>query len=287
MELAIQLLGQTFRVAVDGADAEVILRMNYAQVQHAPLSSSPVRYRLEHRAGQFLLHSDEGISTSTDAGEFLYLFEHRLVLDLQKARPDLLFVHAAVLFAGARSVLLVAPSGTGKSTLALALVERGCAYLSDELAPIEPDDGVVHPYPHALCLKGVPAGRTDYPPQGFVTGATWHLPAEHLRCRLSPAPLGTLMFLERGGSHPVTLTEISAAEATARLLPQVLNGLAHGSFGIDAALAVAKRCRALVVRMGGVDETADLVAEFLRAVVQEQSREQDGYLLPGTSGGGG
>ncbi len=286
MELAIHLLGHVFRVRIDNATAEAMLRMNYAQVRQVPATSSPARYLVEHRDGQFVLHSDEGTCTSPDAGEFLYLFERRLVLDLQQARPDLLFVHAAVLFTGAWSVLLVAPSGTGKSTLTLALVERGLTYLSDELAPIHLGDGLVHPYPHALCLKGVPPGRADYPPQGFATGATWHLPAEHLRCRLDPVPLGVLMFLERGDSPGTALTEISVAEATARLMPQVLNGLAHGVFGIDAALAVAKRCRALVVRMGGVDGTADLIAELLGPVVQEQASEGNGDLFSGSPGRG-
>jgi hypothetical protein len=62
-------------------------------------------------------------------------------------------LHAAAV-AGPRGagVLLVGGSGAGKSTLARACVDAGLAYLSDELAAIDPRTGLLAPYAKPIGL---------------------------------------------------------------------------------------------------------------------------------------
>jgi hypothetical protein len=66
---------------------------------------------------------------------------------------DHVLLHAACV-AGPRGggVLLVGGSGAGKSTLAAACVGAGLAYLSDEVAAIDPRTGLVAPYARPLGL---------------------------------------------------------------------------------------------------------------------------------------
>jgi hypothetical protein len=76
-------------------------------------------------------------------------------------------------------VLLVGGAGAGKSTLAAALVGGGMAYLSDELAAIDCQAGMVTPYPKPLVLDGdrlVPASSLGEVAAGPVAPAALVFP---------------------------------------------------------------------------------------------------------------
>ena len=90
-------------------------------------------------------------------------------IELQHGR--LLMLHACALAdpIGGKSVVLVAPSGTGKTTAALTL-GRELGYLTDETAAIGPDD-VVLPYPKPLSLlveSGSPKQQTSASDLGLL-----------------------------------------------------------------------------------------------------------------------
>lgn len=64
-----------------------------------------------------------------------------------------LIIHAAVIEKNGYAAILPAPPGSGKSTLCAALVCRGWRLLSDELALIRPDNGMLVPLPRPISLK--------------------------------------------------------------------------------------------------------------------------------------
>jgi hypothetical protein len=71
-------------------------------------------------------------------------------------------LHAAALASGDGGVTLIAaPSGYGKSSLALELVSRGHGFLGDDYAPVELATGRVFPYPRAVGV--VPGGTAPLP----------------------------------------------------------------------------------------------------------------------------
>ena len=92
---------------------------------------------------------------------------------------DRLVLHAGAVERDGRVAVIVGRSGAGKSTLTAHLVQQGFAYLSDEVAAVDPADGAVTPYPKALGLHddaldllGLAQLRTDDPGKSRV------LPAE-------------------------------------------------------------------------------------------------------------
>ena len=91
--------------------------------------------------------------------EFAYLVVCRTIAE--KVRTHFL-VHAAALSYRDQGVMLVGDPGYGKSTLALALVRRGCRFLSDEFAALGRDDGLLHPFPRSLQLHPDTLDRTGY-----------------------------------------------------------------------------------------------------------------------------
>jgi HprK-related kinase A len=64
-----------------------------------------------------------------------------------------LVLHAAVVEKGGHALILAADPGSGKSTLCAALVQHGWRLLSDELALLRLDDGLVTPIARPISLK--------------------------------------------------------------------------------------------------------------------------------------
>jgi hypothetical protein len=77
-------------------------------------------------------------------------------LALQTLRSELYFVHAAVLEWARDAIMLVAASGSGKSTTPWAWLHHGFRYGSAELGPVDVQTLAVYPYSHTLCLKEAP-----------------------------------------------------------------------------------------------------------------------------------
>ncbi len=174
--------------------------------------------------------------------DLLYLFEKSITIEIQKLRKDLLFLHAGALEYEGRACLLVAPSGNGKSTTTWALVNSGFHYMSDELAPIDPDSMQVHLYPHALNLKAAPPNPFTLPAGALYTAHTIHVPTDLFpnEIRGQPAPLAAIFFLRYDSSaREPSLSPISKGEAGARIYSNALNLLAHSRYGLDAAIRIA------------------------------------------------
>lgn len=179
---------------------------------------------------------------STDTGEFLHELERNVVIDLQKRRADLYFLHAAAVEAEGKAYLFIAESGGGKSTTTWGLLHHGFGYLSDELAPIDLERLQVHAYPHALCVKQLPPLPYSLPVETVRTPHTLHVPVQYLPRVAAPGPypLAALWFVRYcpNASTP-TVRPITPGEASARLYANALNQLAHPNAGLDAAVRIA------------------------------------------------
>jgi hypothetical protein len=121
-------------------------------------------------------------------------------------------LHGAVIDSPEGVVAIMAPSGTGKSTLALELLGRGWPLFADDVLILEDRDGVVraHPgTPHMNVAQTLP-GAID--PQalgdtlGILAGERW-LTAKRTTTR--PRPVRMLCMLQRSpdlASEALTLT---------------------------------------------------------------------------------
>lgn len=203
-----------------------------------------------------------------DEGRLFYAVEQELTIALQSLRPDLLFLHAAVLTLDGRAILLAGDSAAGKSTLAFALARHGFAYLSDELAPIALESMCVHPYPRALLLKQPPPDGYELPEATRRTARGLHVPVSALgrgRPPEDPVPLDAIFFLEpwQAGRRAPRANPVRAAEATLRLLANALNPAAHPDDGLDAAIAIAGSARCFTLSAAELHTTVELVSHEL------------------------
>jgi len=233
-------------IAVTCADREIFdwLSQGYGALV-SPNHVASLNYAAGIQAdGNFYLRTPEGTTlvAATDS-QFLYNFEKHVTLALEELRKDLYFVHGAVLSLAGQGCLLVASSGSGKSTTAWAALHHGFEYLSDELAPIDLDTKTIVPYPHALCLKSKPPAPYNLPLGTLYTRRTIHVPTEHLPAKVhpEPVPLRAVFFVQyRPTRDDPAIFPISQAEAAAHLYTNSLNQLAHDHGGLSAAVSVCK-----------------------------------------------
>ena len=214
-----------------------------------------------------------------DTGELLYLLEKDWTIEFQRLRHDLYFIHGAALELNGNAMLLVAPSGQGKSTTTWGLLHHGFGYLSDELAPTDLETMQVQPYPHALCLKKEPPSAYPLPPQVARTRRTLHVPASALpgAAVKQPVPIRTLIFLEYCPNEESApeLVPISKGEAAARLYTQALNPLAHEDDGLRGALAISRAAGCYALRSADLRLTCELMTStFLRSRLIERKFPQ-------------
>ena len=222
--------------------------------------ADPINWLTISRAGIDDLITD-------DIGEFIFFFEKDMTIELQKLRPDLLFIHSAALEYEGKGLLLVAPSGTGKSTTAWVMINSGFTYLSDELAPIGINTMSINPYPHALCLKSKPP-VFELPDDTLYTSQTIHVPLKSDATKRQ-TPLRVIFFLEfvAGLKEPEILA-INAAEAAANLFANSLNILAHSikDDGLNVAITMAKHVSCYKLKSNDLEKTCRAVKLLMNTV---------------------
>jgi hypothetical protein len=267
--LSLTVLGRNVRVRCEDAEAWALSVANYAQMQgelKAPDLSYTVRREKASSAFVIRRNGQEPLIASDDS-ELLFLFEKNITIELQKLRPDLYFIHAAVVEFTGKALMLVGESGSGKSMTTWALLHHGFRYLSDELGPVDLKTFRVYPYPHALCLKSEPPDAYALPQKTLHTSRTLHVPVEELPSRVvkSPMPLAAIFFLRYcpEASAP-SVQPISKAAAGARLIANALNPLAHPGDGLDGAIEIAARAACFELLTADLPRTCTLVKATLK-----------------------
>lgn len=166
-----------------------------------------------------------------------------------------LMLHAAVLAKGDRAVLMPAPPGSGKSTLCAALVHSGWRLLSDELALLDPADGLVYPLCRPVSLKNASiAVMREFAAQavfnrvshGTSKGSVTHMavPAEQLAQVDRPARVAWVVFPRYQAGAETELAPRSRAASVVELARNAFNYTVHGASGFDLLgdLVAASSC---------------------------------------------
>jgi hypothetical protein len=269
--LTLRVLKRGIRIHCRDARTRALLAASYGMFEETPgvVDLDYIIGRDAVTAGFDLFRSGLGTVRAADDGALLARFDKDISVELQRLRADLYFLHAAVLAAGDSAIILVAPSGGGKSTLCWALVRRGLHYMSDEFAPIELDSLRVEPYPRALSLKTTPPG-CDRLPDGAVSTARCLLVPPTLLdgTGRKPMPIGTVVFIRyRRDAYRPTVVAVRPAEAAARIYANALNPLAHAADGLDGAVRIAEMTKTFEVC---ATADLDLTSRLLLSVLDHQ-----------------
>jgi len=258
------MLGQRVRVEFDSDSSRRILLANFgAMVRVDDGLPADLYYVIRESDGGIAIERVGSAALRyASPDRMLSRLEKAITVDLQKQRPDLLFLHAAAIEWQGKAYLFAADSGSGKSTTTWAMLHHGFGYLSDELSPIDPESIRVLPYPHALCLKQAPPIPYSLPDATIRLARTMHVPTQSLPALTvtKPLPLGGVFLLRYRPDHELPeLQAIGPAEAGARLYVTALNALAHRDHALDAIVRIASRVPCFALSAAGLSRTCELI----------------------------
>ncbi len=168
------------------------------------------------------------------------------LLVAERAR-DRIFVHAGVVEWRGKAIVVPGRSFSGKSTLVAALVQAGCAYLSDEYAILD-SGGACHAHPRSLSLR--------------VAGGIEKRTAEELggRTRREPLPVGCVIVTRYRQGATWQPSRLSAGEAVMALLQ---NTVAARQRRREVLMVLRESMAGAEALEGERGEAADLVHALL------------------------
>lgn len=192
------------------------------------------------------------------------------------SRPlGFLVMHAAVLARDHRAVVLPGFPGAGKSTLCASLAWlHGWRLLSDELAILDPVDGMLVPNPRPISLKnesisivasfpGVEIGPSYLDTRkGTISLAS--IPPASIAAAEERAQCEWMVFPTFTPGAAPSLEEITRAESFALISEQSFNRERMGETGFLALCAMLDRARCFRIEYGSTDDGLDLMERICR-----------------------
>lgn len=187
-----------------------------------------------------------------------------------------LTLHAAVVERNGRALILPAPPGSGKSTLAAGLVFRGWRLLSDELAVIDPADGLLVPVPRPVSLKNrsidviaafAPDAVMNTPVEETVKGRVAHArpPADAVRRAGERARPGWVVLPRYEADADTSLTPLPKARAVVELMSNAFNINLHGRPGFELLADTVDRSDCFEFRYSRLEDACALFTRMAEA----------------------
>ncbi len=208
---------------------------------------------------------DSDGALTVERGRVAALVEPIINRYLAETLGDHLLLHAAVAAHGERAVILPGVATSGKTTLVAGLVERGYAYLTDELAIIDRGTRRVIPFPKAMSLKeGSCSLFQSYGPQpsGAPGQRVWHLDPDQLRpgCVADkPLPLGWVCLPRYQAGAETRMEPLTVGETVLGLFENTVNTARHETAGLDLLIDMAQAAPGYRLVTGDLDQACKAV----------------------------
>ncbi|HEX9954603.1 MAG TPA: HprK-related kinase A [Allosphingosinicella sp.] len=196
-------------------------------------------------------------------------------LQMALGQKRFLLLHAGCVEREGRALLLTGHSGAGKSTLAALLGESGWRFMSDEFALLDPETGLIHPFPRAISLKNQSLALFDHAAperlgpvlKGTPKGTIRHLrpPADAITRMAETARPALILFPRFGRDFEAETRPVGAAETFVRLTQASTNYVALGSRGFDALTGLVTAVPAFGIDYRSGEEAAALIGALWSA----------------------
>jgi hypothetical protein len=178
--------------------------------------------------------------------------------------------HAGVVSLDGAGVVMVAPSKMGKTTLTLQLVSRGCGFLSDEIACLDPETGLLEPFPRKINLRestrellGLEALAEAHPERLEASSGELSVDIEEMvpGSLAGPCPLRYLLFPAGIADEP-WLEPLARTNVLFRLFDHALIRLRDPAARLFRYASLLGRVECYTLVMGEPDATADLILQL-------------------------
>ena len=181
-----------------------------------------------------------------------------MAMNLQMALGErrFLLLHAASVEKDGRALIITGESGAGKSTLSAMLGERGWRFMGDEFALLDPESGLLHPFPRPISLKNeaiaameaeVAADRFGPVMENTPKGRIRHMrPRAEALTRMDETARPAMILFPRFG-HSRDIRPVGPAEAFMRLTQASTNYVAMAERGFDALTGLVQACPGVAI----------------------------------------
>jgi hypothetical protein len=162
---------------------------------------------------------------SIDPVRLVDAFEPELVNQAVRESPLHLWIHGACLVRGDDLILLVAQTGTGKTTLSLGLLAHGYRLLTDDIILMNLQTGQFIPLPRCPKYREpapayLAAAGFDLQRDAKTLGHYVLLPPERLQTHPVAGPPRRIYCMQRTADAPPGAHEMSLTDGLLALLPQ-------------------------------------------------------------------
>jgi hypothetical protein len=208
--------------------------------------------------GYFLRWDQDHVKTAS-LDHLLFYLNYEVVLRLIGARPDLVWLHAGAAALQGRAVLVSGVSGRGKSTIITSLCALGWHFLSDDVAPLDPNFQTVFPFPQTPMYR--PHAGKLLPPSRLQE-------VRKVEAAINPAgvcrtavPVAALILPSYAAGQPAALSACSSSSAALELLQNCLNFPVHGARAFHSLCDLVKAVPTLRLSFSSGTDAAQLLAQ--------------------------
>ena len=188
--------------------------------------------------------------------------------DVSKRVRDFVLLHAGAVVGRGGAMLIPGRSGSGKSSLVLALLQQGFSYLSDELGAIDPITARAYAFEKRISLEEAAvgsspalAGRLE-DRQGSLILPDRYVSPENVDAAVAgPAPITRLVFIGEDRTGEPRLSGIGAGMAVERMAEHAVNLFRYQERGVILLTRIAENAEAYELQGGTARSRAELLAE--------------------------
>jgi hypothetical protein len=210
----------------------------------------------------YLLKSITDIPFQRDQLDLLLeMVRDEVHFQFMRARPDLLWLHAATVERNGAALLIAGQSGQGKSTLSTKLCERGWRLLSDDISPVSMEEDVVYPFPQMPRRRRFPGAMVDRYKLHTLEREVVVMRAEGLS-RL-PVTVSAIAYIEFMTDGDATLETLSRGAAALELLRNSVNFGDHRNAAVSRAASLCVGVRAYRLCYNSVTTAVDYLETLL------------------------
>lgn len=224
------------------------------------------------RSYHFVYNAHVRIGRTADYWQLFRFLEIQLIKFLGDQVTQAYLIHAGAVGNDEGGILLPGPSGSGKSSLTLGLVERGYSYFSDDLTAIDPPSGDLHPFPKPFSIKDTSIfPKLAYSADIWYGGEkksgkeeqVWYLAADDLTstARSGPVPVRYIIFPTYKPKAKPDIRAIEPNEAAQRLLDNSANFHRFGPKGLRLVARLVQNAKSFDLISGKLEHSLDLVRD--------------------------
>ncbi len=246
-------------------EVEETVLLSFSHFQRSD-QSSPLRWRYQvvRRSKNYDLYKDR---------RFLGTFEGVLKLHgaleedienclIKNCRGWVAF-HAGCVGAKGAACLIAGKPEAGKTSTTFILLEMGKTFLCEEVALVDPESRLVHPFPLALSMsrRFTREYRSLFPvKKGSLEDMGWKL-SRYVprRASIRPLPLRMIILPSYNPSLPSEIVPLSPGEALPEILGCCFPPNINEEKFFDSVIRIITKCRIFRLRSKGIMATKNLV----------------------------